>query len=74
MSLSHTLSSGMITFLTAGLLAGSVRPTAAQPAASRGFITINAGFQPSKSTFPDNAVFTESGGVYGDMVSGAATP
>ena len=72
MSMSHTLSSALVAILSIGLLAGSVRPAAAQPTNARGFITVNGGLQPSKSTFSDSMVFTESGGTYGDLVSGAA--
>ena len=35
-------------------------------------LTINGGFQPSTTDFSDRAVFTDSGGVYNDMLSGAA--
>ena len=72
MSMSHTLSSALVAILSTGLLAGSVRPAAAQPTNARGFITVNGGLQPSTSTFSDSMVFTESGGTYGDLVSGAA--
>ncbi|MCE2539886.1 MAG: hypothetical protein J4G16_05740 [Acidobacteria bacterium] len=50
-----------------------VAPAAAQVSdLSRGFIIINGGFQPLTSQFSESVTFTDSGGVYTDLLSGAA--
>ena len=50
-----------------------VTPAAAQVAGdSRGFININGGVHALTSEFSESVVFTDSGGVYTDLLSGAA--
>ena len=61
-----------VTMLLGGAILGLAAPAAAQPSTARGFVLVNGGLQTSTTDFSQGAVFTESGGAYSDLLSGAA--
>ena len=62
-----------LAILFIGMFVGAVCPATAQSSDARGFVLVNAGLQPSTTSFADNVVFAESGGTYsGSLLSHSA--